>query len=346
MKKQLQIWGGLLLGAGILYVMLRSANWTVVGHEMQSIRIPWLAAAVAVTFVSLVTRTKRWTYIVRAEKPVAFRHVFSAMQIGFMANFTLPLRLGEIIRPVVLSHLTRIPFSKCMAFAALDRVTDLFGLIFMLLVTALTFHPTKDIELPAQLHMPPLPAGVVQTFALSTVAVSASVIAAFVVLYLKQELVIRLTRRVLGGGRLANTVAGLIEHFADGLHVFRSTSDMANALLWSLITWMLCGVSFHLAMLAFGLDPPWYTMFLTLSMLSILISAPGAPGMVGQFHAGILVPVLLLLPGTPYDRALAIAIVAHLITVVLTVTVGIVCIYRENLGLRDLSREASQIKGD
>ena len=91
--------------------------------------------------LSFITRIYRWGYIVRAVEPNAsFRSMFSATQIAFLVNFTVGMRSGEFVRPLVLSRLTGVSFSKAFATNMLDRIADLVGLIVVLSITLVAFQ--------------------------------------------------------------------------------------------------------------------------------------------------------------------------------------------------------------
>lgn len=344
MKKQLQIWGGTLLALGILYYMFRGTHWHEVAAAFRAAHWGWLAVGGLSVFMSFFARVQRWTYIVRSAKPVSYRVLFSATQIGFLANFTLPGRAGEVIRAMVLARLAQLPFSKCFAFVALDRVTDLFGLLAMMLVTVIAFHPQYDFVLPPGLPWESLPATIIKTGVLSTTVVLCGVIGAFALLYLSQARVLSVMEKVLGTGKWARHLLDSVRHFADGLQVFQNKADVAMSIGWSLVTWIVGGLSYQFMMWAFGLDPPWYALCLTLTILAIVISLPGAPGFVGQFHMAIIVAVIMLLPDTPLDTARAMAIAAHLFNLVPVALTGLYCVYRENLGLLQLQRESAQVE--
>jgi uncharacterized protein (TIRG00374 family) len=346
MKKQVQIWGGIALAGAILYFMFRGTDWAAVGEAFRAAHPGWLALSGLFVFLTFFTRVQRWTYIVRSTKPVSYSVLFSATQIGFLANFTLPGRVGEVIRALVLARLAKLPFVKCFAFVALDRVTDLFGLLAMMLVTVIAFRPQQDFALPPGLPWESLPASIIQTGVLSTTVILCAVIAAFVLLFVSQNGVLRLMERVLGTGVWARRLQDSARHFAEGLHIFRNRADVLRSIAWSLLTWLIGGLSYHFLMLGFGIDPPWYAMCLVLTILSIVISLPGAPGFVGQFHAAIMVAVLILLPDTPANTARAMAIASHLLNLLPIALTGIYCIYRENLGLLQLQREGEQAEAE
>ncbi len=350
MKKWLQIVLGLVLAVALVWWIFRDTNWGELLKALRSMRVSWLLVAVIAVFASFVTRVLRWGYIVRTAKPVPFWNLFSATQIGFLANFTLPARAGEVIRALVLSRSSSLPVPKCLAFVALDRVTDVFGLITVLFVSALTFHPENSAELAAgvlpvwamKLLDPTLIDQAMRTAALLLVGL----VGVFIVIYVKQELVLRISDALFGkiSFALAARARELFQHFADGLHVFRSKRDMAKALAFSLLTWGLFAVTYHALLMAFDLPVPWYASFLLLSLVAVVISIPGTPGFVGQFHAAVFAGIFLTAPGTNPDVARAVAIVAHLFNLVPVVLVGLYCLYHDHMGLLELRRESTQIK--
>ncbi len=346
MKKKIQIFAGVALGLVLLWVVFRDTNWSEVAAATRDVHWGWLLLSQVVIGFSFVARVWRWGYIVRTAQPVSFRHMFSATQIGFLGNFILPGRAGEVIRALALRRLTRIPFTKCFAFVALDRVTDLFGLIAIMFIAALAFRPQEAVN-PTGVSLPEwasplLQPGAIRAATLSTVVALLVVVGAFVMLYLNQRLMLRISDACFSfvSERLAVRVHGLLRDFAEGMHVFRSFGDMSKSILFSLCVWALFALSYVCAIKAFGLDVPWYSPFVTLALLSVVIALPGAPGFVGQFHVAITASLVLVQPDIDLDVAKAFAIVGHLVNVVPVALAGIFCLWLEKLGLTELSRES------
>lgn len=345
-KKKLQIVVGLLLGVFLVWFVFRGTDWAKVGTAIAGAHWGWLAVSFLAVVASFFTRTQRWAYIVRTSKPVPYRTLFNATQIGFLANFTLPARAGEVIRALVLGRREKIPFSKCVAFVALDRVTDFFGLFAVLLVTILFFHPTEAVKLPAGMEIPAwaeplLQPGYVRLGAEFTGLVLGVLVGSLVLIYANQRLAVRLCHAVVGvvSKGLAQRLGEMIVHFAEGLHIFRSWRDMARAIGWSLLTWSLSGLCYWAIVLAFGLSAPWYSAFVILALLSIAITLPGAPGFIGQFHIGIILPLVLVVPNIEKDVASAVAILSHLVNLGAVVLVGLYSLQQEHLGLLALQQE-------
>ena len=349
MKKYLLAAVGLVFGAAMVWVLFRNTDWDEVLSSIRGISLAWLALAHVPLLLTFPFRVQRWSYIVRAAHPVSFRKMFSATQIGFLANFVLPGRAGEAIRALVLTRLTDIKFSKSFAFVALDRVTDLFGLIAVIGVSILAFRPTDGVSISAdtfgttnpitftdqQYQMGAIGAGVFLLVVLAT----------FVLLYVSRVFVLKLVRAVLGvaSPKLADYAAGMLDHFADGLHVFRSPVDMFKAIVWSLLTWSMGMVSMVCLLEAFHVDYPWYSPFVMQAILAIFIAAPNTPGFVGQFHVPIVLALVMTMPNMNTDAAKAYAIVFHLMQLPPVGILGVYCLMRERMGMLQLQSEGEEL---
>jgi len=352
MKRTIQVVVSLVIGFGLLWLLFRGTEWSEFYDSMRSVRPLWIAVAMIPVMTSIFTRVQRWSYIVRAVQPDAtYRSMFSATQIGFLVNFTIALRIGEPVRALVLSRLAKLSFSKSMALAVLDRVTDLIGLIVVIFIASMSFHATRDISLPAgtfgNAEPIPIASGLIQGGAVVATAGLVSIVV-LVMLYVNQGLVLRLTRRVIGfvSSKAADWVCGMFEQFADGLHVFRSASDMAKSIAYSLITWACFVVAMICFMRAFGISGPWYTPFVVQSLLAVFVSAPGVPGLVGQFHVPIVAALVMCVPDVDVNAAKAVALSAHFFNLVPIAASGILCLYIEKLSFLEVTRAGVRAQDD
>jgi len=345
-KKTIQTAVGLIVGLGLLYLLFRNTDWAEVGAAIRDVRVGWLLLAVAIVFLTFFTRVQRWSYIVRTAGPISFRHLFSATQIGFLANFTLPGRIGELIRALALGRLARLPFPKCLAMTVLDRVLDLVGLAVMIVIALATYRPSGQVVIPEEVFGRPLEfsADSVLWAELTGMAMLAVSLGVLVALYVKQGLMLRISDRCIAvvSDRLAARVHTLLRDFAEGLHIFRSASDMARSVFFTLVTWGLFCVIVQVMFTAFRIEAPWYATVVLQVLLAVFIAVPGAPGFVGQFHVPLVVGMVMLVDGIDPSKAKAVAIVAHLINVIPVYAVGIFCLFWEKMGLMELSRETAQ----
>ncbi len=348
MKKKIQLILGLAVGAFLLWFLFKDTDWNEVWRSFREANVVWLLLGLLVVLASFLVRIWRWGYIVNPVVKVPFWRLFSATQIGFLGNFVLPARIGEVIRALALSRSQRIPFPKTMAFVAVDRMTDLFGLLAVFLITLAVFHPTVDLYLPEELrglYDGPISRGMIRGSMLGMTAALVVGVSIMVTLFAQKDFFLALSDAVLGriSPRFAAWVHGLFSHFAEGMQTLTSFRDLLKASGVSLLLWGTFALSQMFVYKAFHVDAPWYTPFVMLSLLSVFISIPGPPGFIGPFHAGVVGGLILVNPEINLNTARAIAIFAHLFNLIPIVIVGVICLSFERLELLELSREGEAL---
>lgn len=101
----------------------------------------WIAAVLLAFVISNISRAVRWSILIR---PLGYRvrliNAFLTTVIGYFANLGLP-RLGEIVRPGLLSRYEKIPLEKTMGTVVADRIFDVASI---LVVTGLAFLVEYD----------------------------------------------------------------------------------------------------------------------------------------------------------------------------------------------------------
>jgi uncharacterized protein (TIRG00374 family) len=343
LKRNLQILLGLVIGIGLLWFLFRDTDWNTFWQAIWNADPLWLLVAQIPIWASFILRVQRWHYIVRSTKPVRFGILFNATQIGFLANFVLPLRAGELIRALIVARRAQLPFTRGVAFVAMDRVADLFGLAACMLITLAALQIPGSI-LPAPGALGSFTPGMVRSGTLVAFAVLVALVTALVLLYANRGLMLRINDRLVGlvSRKLAASTHTHLEQFAHGLSVLRSPGDMLKAIFWSMLVWGTFILSTAAFLKAFGVDFPWYTPFLIQVLVAVAVSIPGPPGFVGQFHVAFVAGILMTVSGAVPDEAKAIAITAHLLNMLATVAVGIACLLLEQAGLLELTRQSVQ----
>lgn len=348
MRRGVQALIGLVIGAIMVWLLFRDTDWHEVGQGFKRINYGWFFAAQIPLWLTFPVRVQRWTYIVRVDRPVSYRHLFSATQIGFLGNFVLPARAGEGIRALVLTRLTGIPFFKSFAMVGLDRITDLFGLIAVVLVAILAYQPAQDVSIPAATFSTAQPIVFDVAYYRIGAALAAIslvvIIAGFVLVYLNRRLVLRISDAVAGffSKWLAEKLHTAIDHFADGMHVFKSPADMAKSIAFSLATWSLAVMFLYMISRAFFPNIPWYLPFVMQALIAAGISIPGPPGFIGQFHIPVVIAFVMLVPDINVSHAKGAAIVMHLMNLPPVALFGVWSLMRENVGLFELRKQAAQ----
>jgi len=351
MKRRIQLAISSLIAIAIVWYLFRDINWEELYANLRDVSVPWLLLSQIPLWISFITRIERWKYIVRSGHPTArWRGMFSATQIGFLANFVLPARAGEFIRPYALTRLEGVPFTKGLAMTGLDRVADLCGLLVLLLVTMVGFRPTEDIPIPPEVLKTTepvmVPAALMQQGASMLVAGLLLLIGGLVVLYLNQNLVARIAVAIVGvvSRPMANHVRQMIINFSQGLHIFRNAVDMLRTLAWTIVTWSMFTLSTMCIMNAFGLEYPWYAPLVVQVLVAIGIGVPISPGFIGQLQLSVMIGLILGVPGISYEKALALGLFAHVLNFVPVLIAGIACLMLEDLNLFSLRKASDSLR--
>ncbi len=322
---------GAALGVGVsallLYFTLRGVSFAEVWHHLRAARPVPLLLAVVVATVTFGIRTVRWRYLLRAAdgKPVGWGPLWHATAMGFMANNTLPFRVGELLRSYAASRLGRVPFTAAFSSIAVERAFDALTIVAMLAVALFRSGLPAETEVfGTRLDL------AARRAALLCAAVFAG--ALFVVLFpLTAE---RIVRAVIPVRRAADRIVGLIEGLRQGFSVLRSPGRLAGAAAWSLVHWMLNAASFWIAFAAFGIEVDFTGGVLVMCLLAFGVAAPSTPGYFGVFE--FAVAAALLLYGVPKDVGVAYGITYHITTFIPITLLGLWSLAATPVSLRDL----------
>jgi uncharacterized protein (TIRG00374 family) len=328
----------LILTAALLAFFLRSADWAGVWAETANARAGFLLLAVGTTISTYVVRAFRWQYLLAPIGPTRFWAAFETTVIGFSANFLLPARPGEVLRPYLLARRERLAGSAAFATIILERLLDLVTVLLLFGVFVALVNPATLAGDPALYTR-------VKIGGLVSAGVS---IVGLIVLFALAGHPERLGRAALRvervlPARLAGIVARFVEAFAQGLAVMRQPRRLAVALVLSFPLWLSIAAGIWLTSHAFHMTFGYLGSFLVMTLLVVGVAVP-TPGAIGGFHAMYQIAVTAFF-GVPNDRAVGAAIVLHAISFLPVTLLGLVFMAREGLSvgrMRDIAVAAEQ----
>lgn len=335
--KQGHVWVGIGISLALVVYLFSfsGVDYGQLWPSLAAAEVPVLLAAAALLAGSLVIRAWRWQYLLKPLKKVGFSNSMSATSIGLMANMILPIRLGEIVRAVVLGYREGIDKSASFATVVVDRLLDGFTLLFILAVLLLVVPLPLDQGWEKSLRWGGL---LFFSFYLG-------VFALLFYLHRSPARVLHGVRR-LGSGlpvRWVDKLCGFLESFTGGLHTLDRTEYLGQIVVTSLILWGLIGVYNFLVVLAFKLNLPLTVGFLLLVAQAAAVMIPSSPGFVGTHHAASF--ACLRLWGVSPEAALSVALVMHAIGYFLTIAVGAIYLWVVGISLRDLRHPDRAIPG-
>ncbi len=243
----------------------------------------WLFPFLVILTAIHALRVLRWKPLIDpiAPLPVATHNRIGA--VGFMAMFLFPLRLGELVRPVLVKRAARgVRTTELLASVVVERVLD--GLVVSLLLALLL------AVAPGASASPELTAGA--TVAL-LVFVGASVLLGLA--RWQRDLARRLVEVTLGlvSRGLAARVVALVEAFLRGLAQLPSASVFAGVTALTLVYWALNGLGVWCMIAAFHLPIDLAGAYMMMACVVVGMMIPNSPGNAGTFWYFLLLPVSL-----------------------------------------------------
>lgn len=121
-----------LLLAIVLY-RLRGASfhWQLFAATLQHLAWGWLSLSILLMLLTYVARALRWEVMLRPlGREVSLPRLISDTAIGFMAAVLLG-RVGELVRPYLISVSAGVSFTSQMAAWFLERVLDLLAVLLI-----------------------------------------------------------------------------------------------------------------------------------------------------------------------------------------------------------------------
>lgn len=309
------------ISAFFLWLAARGVHWDEAFAAMRGANYVWVLAMLPVTVWTLFIRAQRWRVFLHGVGVPPLRPLVSATNIGFMANMILPLRIGEVVRPVLLSRRGHLPLSGVLASVLLERIFDMFTILLLFgLATSL-------VTVSDQVRQ--------WGWMLSGVAVA--VAGVIVLIRLQETLALRIARAV--AERLPEKVGAPAYRFAEGfvraLDMLDSPVAYLRAFAWSIYLWMAISLIYVFGFWAFHLDVPALRGALVLTTLvAIAVSVPSAPGFIGAFQLGCVLGLRIF--GVPESPALAFSLIVHLTQFVGVIGAGLYSLWRENISLREV----------
>jgi phosphatidylinositol alpha-mannosyltransferase len=285
----------------------------------------WVLIATALMMASMFLRAVSWFAIARAalpRSPLRRRDVTSATMIGVLMSATLPARLGEPARAMVLSRRTgrmRETFPVLLGTLVSQTALNIVALALLgVIIVASTdlFHRSST-----QLFV----------FSLAPLVVLLAVVLAPVVV----------RQRNAGGrlGRIVRAVREALLRVRTGLQVFRDPRRGSVAAAAQLGAWgiqlLACAALFEALGLHGGIGAAAAVLF----AVNVTAVVPATPSNIGVFQLAVI-SVLTTGFGVGAADALAYGVILQAVEIATAVALGLPALVREGLTWSDMRLRA------
>ncbi len=312
-----------LLGAVVsilaLYFIASQIDMQALMAALARARYVYVVPTIVLLLAGLVTRALRWRVLLGGALPLG--RAFSIMNVAYLVNGILPLRIGEVARIYLGTRASPpVPALKAASTIIVERLLDLLAVV-ILLALALTAGPVPD-ELKAA----------------AAFAVPASIGGFIILVILSGQR--GFIRRMLKNDRLR----GWAEHFLDGLQPLTQASALGQALFWTAVSWGFSTAAGYILMFAFFPEGSWAATCLYIAAAAFAIAVPAVPGNLGPYELSILLALSAAGYGEPRDVAAAFALVVHGVNLGVHATTGLIGFIQEGISLGQLSEGVQQMR--
>jgi uncharacterized protein (TIRG00374 family) len=296
--KHLRVAAGLVISAVFLVLAFRGVHFHEVGRALGSANYFWLVPAVLANVVALTVRAVRWRLLLYPRRGLRLWSLFGVLNVGYLVNDLLPLRLGEVVRAYLLGQIERVSAMHALSSVAVERVLDM--------VVTLAY-------LAAVMPFVSLPEGAAGKIGvISLIAVGALVV--MLVAGAVRERTHAIARLVTARlpARHGDRVHGILDQFLHGFAVLSTPRVAGPVLALSAVTWAVSALAMYFALLAFHLRLSPAAPVFVLALVSISFVVPASPGYVGVFHLAAVSALRAF--HVDESVALSYAFVAHIVS--------------------------------
>ena len=313
--RKLYFWIGIAVSLVALYLAFNQVNWEDLGRALREANYVWMIPSTIMMLAAIAARAERWRWLLGGRDRVSFPRSFRAVSIGYLITNVFPFRLGEVVRPVIISRGGKVGAMQALSTIAVEHILDV---LFMLVLAA--------VVLPGL----PLPEGAAQGARSGAIIFGAAAVMAVIAVWQRDHF-----------RRLASWILHLIprldstpwlkrfDSIMDGLMVIRSPRLFTPTVLWTAGAWLVSSLSFHLGLLGFVPDAPFVaSLFVTVTTTFVLL-APSSPGYVGVLEVAIQQSLLVF--GVLGEVGLAYAIAFHAMEFIVMNIGGVYGLIREGM---------------
>jgi glycosyltransferase 2 family protein len=277
-----------LIAAVCLYFAVKNVNWAETLETLRKGNLVILGLVFVIFVLNCVLRGLRWRVLLSAEKKLPLAPVFWSMMAGYLGNYYLPARAGEVIRSVMIGERGGVSISFALATALTERIADAVILV--------------AVSAAALSTMGQMPPEFLQGIRIMSVIGGVGIVLVFIAPRMG-KLIQAIIERLPVAPPLREKLAGMAASFLTGAGALQHPGRLAQFAAFSVLLWTIDTVIGMLISSAFGLSLSPAQVLVLIAALGIFSALPSTPGALGIYQ---LVANKVLVPfGLSPSQALA-----------------------------------------
>lgn len=331
MKSAIQGVFGLLLAALLLYWVLHGLDRKILRDAIGSASWSMLVLGASINLGHNVFRVWRWRGLLEPVRPnVPFRPMIASVILGYMTTWLVPGRIGELVRPALLSAKEKIPLGPCVGTVVADRLLDGVAIVGLFAIGSSTASfSAASASLAAEIRFGAwIALGVIVVCLAGLIVVSTS----------GPRVDSWLAQRAKPIRWMGQAMLGL----SRGVEALRSPRRVIPIVAYSFAAWLTIALGTWLGIRAAGAAISFSDSLVMLLPLALGVAIP-TPGGVGGYHAAMKWGLTSLFGVEPAVAAGA-GILMHLAIVLPVLALGPILLTTEKLSWADMVTAARQVK--
>jgi phosphatidyl-myo-inositol alpha-mannosyltransferase len=317
-------------GIGLSWLALQRIGVDSIADALFRSSPTWVVAGLALMCLSMVVRSVAWRAILQAALPnlrVGRRDVLRGTSIGVLMSATLPARLGEPARALVVSRRIGGRQREVLPTVAGTIVSQALLNVFALVLLGIVMFSSIGLFRGHK--------GALIAFAVVPLALLIGVLLGPALLRAGAP---SRSRRVQMGVAKARAALARVR---EGLQVFRHPRLGAEAVTMQLLAWAIQWISCYVLLIALGLDARAGLAAAAAVLFAVNVTAavPITPSNIGVFQAAC-VAVLTAGYHVSYADALAYGIILQAVEVATAFVMGAPALVKEGLSWKDVRLRA------
>ncbi len=286
-----------VIGILVLTGLFSLSGTTEVFKILQQTSASYLALGFLGVTLAFIMRTWRWSVLLRTAGHTLPRDmIFKSIMFGFLLNYLLPARIGDLARGLALKTTLKLPLGISLSTIVLERVVDLITITLLLGVSMVFLKTAKTA-----------------TLAYTALAIALILMLAIIAAYRFDSFIVRKLGKPFIVEFISSMKQGLVK-------IYENPMALILVFLLSLPVWIfeISGVYFAAKAVGHAISPQLAVAGGITAFLAQTI--PTTPAGLGVHEASMT--WILLMFNIPKEVGLSIALVDHFIRAAVTIIWG------------------------
>lgn len=302
-----QFWFGMIISVICVAAILFFINPRDIWQALRSTRLDYVGLMALGLVLFLALRAVRWRFMLGTG--VQYGPVFHVQNIGYMLNMTLPLRIGDVARAVLIGNIPPATTASGISTMVVERILDM-----LFIVALLPFTLTAVDRLPSWMQDGAQGFGIVSLVGIVLVIIAAN----------QRPFALRMATAVLDRLPFLDTATWVqrLDDLLGGLSSLTRLKDGLILLVLSVLIWVPIIVIYGIGMQAVGIQLTPLQVCFVVCAAALSVALPSSPGQIGVFHAAVITSLVFL--GQDETLATSMAIIYHALNVMTMVIMGLI----------------------